>query len=186
MTESPPPFARTSLEAQLYVTLCLPCRVCGLTTLQQRGTSRGHAGGFLVRGIITRCANCGDDDEHTFRLPLREDPDLFFGGPERSQLLDPGDWLLVAGEIHADVPEDDLQGLPADQLAHYRNLMQTVVAAVEEAMKFLDDGADAIAPDAFFGEEGRKLYNADPATFRRDRLAERLRGYQALLRRYGG
>jgi hypothetical protein len=181
---SPPPLARTYLEAQLYLTTFGACRFCGLVALAVRGSSQGTVGQYEVRDIIVRCTNCGEEDAHSFLIPLEQYDDVVFGGPERSELLDPGDWLLLAAALYDDVPEDDPEALPAEHRAEARNLLESAVAAVAEAMKFLDPGTDAIGADAFWSEEGWELFTVDPSLFSRDRLTEQLHGYQALLRQY--
>jgi hypothetical protein len=190
MTAQPePPLARTFAEAELHLSY-LPCRVCGLAALEVRGFSYETVGGFELDQIETACLNCGDVDEHPYRLPMLQAESkgghLRYGGPEPSELLDPGDWLLLASALLADVPQEHLAAVPVDQRTAYRNLVDAAVSAVEEALKFLDDGAATIARDAFWSNAGYELFVRSPELFRRERLNDQLRHHQDLLRRYEG
>lgn len=187
MGQAEPPLARTFTEAGLYLTY-QPCRVCGLASLDVGGFTFETVGGYELDVIDTTCVNCGDQDEHQVRLPLHQVEStgghLRFGGPEPSELFDPGDWLLLSGAVLAEVPEDGLDRLSADQRSHYRKQVDAAISAVEEALKFLEDGEAAIPSDSFWSDAGYELYLKQPELFRRDRLLEHLRHHQNLLRRY--
>jgi hypothetical protein len=190
MTGQPePPLARTFTEAELYLAY-KPCRVCGLAALKVRAFTYEKVGGYELDVIDTVCRNCGDEDEHPVRLPLRQVEStgghLRYGGPEPSELFDPGDWLLLAAAVLADVPQEGLEELTADQRRNYRNLVDAALSAVEEALKFLGDGEAAVPADAFWSDAGHELYLEQPESFRRDRLIEQLHHHQNLLRRYEG
>ncbi len=156
---SPLAVARTRDEAMLYLEL-RPCEDCGTV-----GTAWEHgleeAGGELAASYVTECRGCGAEREYVFALPSRETPaeDFpVFGGPEPSELLDPGEWLAIADRSAA-VSEDD----PGPALAVAR-------AAVEEVLKFVPPGREAVPPDAFWTEAGKTVYDEDPGRFCVDRL----------------
>ncbi len=156
---APRAVARSRDEARLFLDLT-PCPDCG-TVSPDWNHSIEDAGGELVSSYAAVCPGCGAEREYLFGLPERETAGEFpaFGGPEPSELLDPGQWLHVADLFASDVPEDD----PGLALAIAR-------AAVDEVVKFVPPGLDAVPPDAFWTEDGRRVHDAEPGRFRLDRL----------------
>jgi hypothetical protein len=164
------PIARTRDEAYLYLDL-LPCAECGsVETEWQHGLAQ--VDGELVAAYDGVCEKCAAPREYLFRLPEREhaggSPNL--GGPEPSQLLDPGQWLDLADRLMSAVPSDD--PTTADEKARY------AVAAIGEVLKFAPAGTDAVPPERFWSEEGRQVYDQQPGRFRRDRLQVVLETYE--------
>jgi hypothetical protein len=155
------PIARTRDEARLFLDLT-PCE-CGSTDADWRhGT--GMVDGELASVYDASCADCGAEREYFFGLPPRETGGDYpnFGGPEPSQLLDPGRWLALADQLASMLPPDDPE-TSAEALA-------IASAAVVEAMKFIPAGEDAVPEAAFWTEAGRQLYDEQPGRFQRARL----------------
>lgn len=137
-----------------------PCEGCG-----ERGFS-GRSATVLVAGELCSqytgaCRRCGQAREFTFRLPeeirLPLERDVTFGGPEPSELLDPGEWLLVA-DLTAGGAADDSD-------------LMVAAAATEEALKFIPEGADRVPSEAIRSADGQQVYAQDPGRFSRRRLA---------------
>jgi hypothetical protein len=155
-----PPLARTNAEAHLYMDL-RPCDACG-----HRGFSGDSAMVFVDGELCSRysgaCPRCGTERKFTFRVPeevrLPLERDIVFGGPEPSELLDAGEWLTVA-DLAAGRPEPD----DAD--------LALAAAAIDEALKFIPEGADEVPPETLRTEDGREVYEREPGRFRRARLA---------------
>jgi hypothetical protein len=151
--------ARTIAEARLYMDL-QPCEACGYL---------GFTGsGAAARGVIRfsgPCPRCRADREFTFRMPDK----VFdgFGGDAPSELLDPSEWLVVAdlAARHAPVPDAADYTLAA--------------AAIDEVLKFIPSGADAVPPEALHTATGRAAYEQEPGRFRRSRLAAVAASYRA-------
>lgn len=107
------------------------------------------------------CEECGSPREFVFRMP--PEPELRlgaadFGGPEPSELLDPGEWMTVA-----DVVAGREGGASKNDLAF-------AAAAVEEAIKFVPADSDEIPANAFHSRVGRDAYARMPARYTRGRL----------------
>jgi hypothetical protein len=154
-----PPLARTNAEAHLYMDL-RPCDACG-----HRGFSGDSAMVFVDGELCSRyagaCPRCGTERAFTFRVPeeirLPLERDVVFGGPEPSELLDPGEWLTVA-DLAAGRPDPD-----DDDLA-------LAAAAIDEVLKFLPEGAEEVPLEALRTEDGREVYEREPGRFRKVRL----------------
>jgi hypothetical protein len=155
-----PLLARTSAEAHLYMDFTA-CETCG-----HLGFSGTHAT-LLVNGKVHSsyhgpCPRCGTERRFEFRVPdelrLPQQHEIEFGGGVPSELLDPGEWLLIADLASRRAPAPDAQD------------MQLAAAAIDEVVKFIPDGADAVPPEAFRTDTGRGLHAKDPGRFRRRRL----------------
>jgi len=74
------------------------------------------------------CTQCGAERSYTFRLPdeprLSLERDVVFGGSEPSELLDAGEWLLVA-DLAASRPDGDDEDVAL------------AAAAIDEVLKFV-------------------------------------------------
>jgi len=99
-----------------------------------------------------------------------------FGGPEPSELLDAGQWLDVADRAAAEVPTD-----PAEA----SRVLAVARAAVDEVVKFVPAGQDAVPEDAFWTPEGQAVRDADAGRFRLDRLLAVRDRYDDLVRDTG-
>ncbi|NUP03160.1 MAG: hypothetical protein HOW59_35090, partial [Nonomuraea sp.] len=99
-----------------------------------------------------------------------------FGGAEPSELLDAGEWLWVADLTASDVPVHDR--------AEARRVLRIATAAVEEVVKFVPPGAEAVPDDGFWSERGLGMRTAEPGRFQLDRLLIVRDTYQELAGRY--
>jgi hypothetical protein len=155
------PIARTRDEARLFLDLT-PCD-CGSTDADwQHGT--GLVDGELASCYDATCMDCGADREYCFGLPPTETGGDFpnFGGPEPSQLLDPGRWLALADQLASMLPPNDPQSSA--------QALTIAAACVAETMKFIPPGERAVPEQAFWTGTGRRLYDEEPGRFQRDRL----------------
>jgi hypothetical protein len=163
------PIARTRDEARLYLDLT-PC-ACGSIDADWRHAT-GTADGELASVYDATCPDCGAEREYAFGLPPTETGGDFpnFGGDEPSELLDPGRWLALADQLASRLPRDDPE-TRAQALA-------IAAAAVAEVIKFVPLGEDAVPEGAFWTDNGRRMYGAEPGRFRRGRLQVVLETYQ--------
>lgn len=153
--------ARTKDEVLLYLELN-PCPDCGTTaTPWQDGLA--HEDDELVISYSTDCAGCGAERVYLFGLPERETAESFpcFGGAEPSELIDPGQWLLIA---------DGAAGAASQEPEAAGPMLRLARLAVEEALKFVPPGAAAVPGDAFWSDEGRAVRDAEPGRFQLERL----------------
>jgi hypothetical protein len=155
--------ARTRDEALLYLELN-PCEDCGSSAARwEQGLT--VADGELATGYVGICPGCGIEREFLFGLPERETAAgsfPTFGGPEPSELVDAGQWLQVADDAAGDVPVDDQ--------AEAARLLAIARAAVEEVVKFIPQGRDAVPDEAFWTEDGLRVRDTEPGRFRLERL----------------
>jgi hypothetical protein len=165
------PAARTRDEAHLYMDLN-PCE-CGEVDVTWQ-SSLTDQNGVPARRYSGGCPGCGQQREFLFGLPQRPlvpgpEEIVLFGGPECSQLLDAGEWLLVAdlcaraGSVRPDDPEG--------HRAEARESMAIAAAAVQEVLKFVPAGADEVPDTGFWTERGRAVRHQEPGRFRRRPLA---------------
>lgn len=168
--------ARSFDEARLYMEL-RPCD-CGETQLDSESSS-GSSGGERVRTYTGICPRCGRRRSFSFSMPAEMPPlhvDIQYGpDQEPSRLIDAGEWLVVS-----DAFSDNARlVLSADQLsgddlttAHY--LLLSAIAATEEVMKFIPDGADEVPAAAFWTEHGQSIRRAARERFRAEELSRAL------------
>jgi hypothetical protein len=164
------PAARTRDEALAYLDLT-PCENCGSTAVSWRDAIAGEDG-QLVRRYYGTCESCGAARDYRFALP--DHPALpgpgdvvYFGGPEPSQLLDAGEWLLIAdicGEAGS-LPA----GTPVER-ARARQSLAAAAAAMAEVLKFIPAGAGAVPESGFWSVRGRTVRERAPGRFERERL----------------
>lgn len=165
------PVVRSRDEAHLYMDLH-PCERCqSAETAWQSALASDE--GEPARRYYGTCEGCGAPREFVFRLPERPavpgpDDVLFFGGPEPSQLLDPGEWQLVAdtGVRAGGAPAT---GDPAVDGERKRSF-ELAIAAIGEILKFIPEGHDAVPESAFWTPHGRAVYQENPKRFRRETL----------------
>jgi hypothetical protein len=168
-----PPLARTSYESLYYVDT-LPCPRCGALRTKWTSAMVQLDGGGLGDVYRGDCENCGEHREHTFRLPEHHLPrpagvTVFYGGAEPSQLIDAGQWLNLWDEMVARLRA----GSDAARLH-----AEVAWVSVDEARKFLPDGADELPASAFWTPAGRERYEREAGRLTR----RRLRSLQELLR----
>jgi hypothetical protein len=174
--------ARSNAEAHLYMELH-PCQRCGEIEFAP-GCSVLDADGTPVARYAGPCPGCGAAREFAFRLPAGGDPgaaaddDPSFGGTEPSQLIDAGEWIWVAETIAQSIPGH--AELPDTHRARAGFDLRTAAAAIDEAIKFVPPGGDAVPAEALWTERGRDLYRAGPQRFRRRRLEAARQAYRSL------
>jgi hypothetical protein len=171
------PAARTPDEANLYLDLH-PCERCGAADVAWESAmiDDGRAQAYRYHGT---CATCGALREFFFAVPSQPTPrraatgpdgGVSFGGPEPSQLLDPGEWLLVAEMCArvATVPDGSAADSPAQREA--RESLTVAAAAVDEVLKFVPAGTNTVPESAFWSARGRAVLHQEPGRFHRRRL----------------
>ena len=166
------PLARTNAEAHLYMDLH-PCD-CGEIRFPRASAVVTTPTGELASRYTGVCPQDGVEREFLFRLPDRvlpppSDGEVRYGGPEPSELIDPGEWMSVADAFARSVPADTAT-LAADGLVTARAMLTNAAAAVDEVLKFIPAGADRVPEDAFVTDRGRAAYAKEPGRFRRPRL----------------
>jgi len=169
--------ARTRDEAHLYLELH-PCQDCGSVEAPwEHGLTQ--VDGELTISYAAVCPGCGAEREYLFGLPGRETTAASwptFGGPEPSELLDAGQWLDVADQAAGNVPADREEA---------GRVLSVARAAVEEVIKFVPPGQDAVPEDEFWTTAGRQVRDAEPGRFRLDRLLVTRDTYHDLVRETG-
>lgn len=175
------PLARTNTEAHLYMNL-RPCR-CGEVVFD-RQSAVVEAEGDLASHYSGPCARCGAQREFLFRLPeqilVPSADDVRFGGNAPSELLDPGEWLWVA-DAYAGRGSAEPGQLGEEERNTARQDLATAAAAMDEVLKFIPPGADAVPTHAFWSDRGRAVYASEPGRFRRARLEAVRDTYRQLL-----
>lgn len=159
--------ARSPEECHLYMELqpC-SCGEDGFTWSRHRQERRGDR---LVSVYQGPCSRCSAQRRFEFEVPAVPPPPPAYGGEEPSRIVDPGEFYAVSAELAESVP-DDPAALAPDDLDEAYGLVEMSVAALAEVLKFVPAGADAVPPEAFFTPGGRRVYQARPAEFGRDRL----------------
>jgi hypothetical protein len=163
-----PLFARSDAEADLYVRIH-SC-ACGETEFAPVIGLGEDAGGWLLR-YTGRCVACGADRQFRFRQPVAPSwprDDEWAEGTRPSELLDAGEWLLVA-EALTDYPVEGGR-LVATDMDQLRSDLVMAAAAIDEALKFAPDSADAVPASGLWSERGQEMRDAYPSRFDRDRL----------------
>jgi hypothetical protein len=91
-----------------------------------------------------------------------------------SQLIDAGQWILVADTYARRALDADLQytGQPGQDRAEVELNWQVAADAVDEAIKFLPERADRLPEEAFWSPQGLKLRRDDPGRTTRARLVD--------------
>lgn len=170
--------ARTYGEAHAYMDL-RPC-VCGSVSFprgQLAVTVNDDDDGVTVR-FAGPCDDCDRPREFAFRLPPRpgvpaESPYLF-GYPDDgpSELLDAGEWFGVA-EGYAAVADLAVADVAAaDGAEDVVKLLTCAASAVDEVLRFLPAGAEALPAAALWTVAGGERYARDPDRFRRESLEQ--------------
>ncbi|OLB64736.1 MAG: hypothetical protein AUI10_09750, partial [Actinobacteria bacterium 13_2_20CM_2_72_6] len=161
--------ARSAPECRLYLDLH-PCS-CGATAFPVRHVLRPGEGDALEAVYEGDCASCGLPRRFVFELdPATPPPPPAYGGPQPSRIICPGQFLLVADRAAGSAVLDPA-GLDATGRAASRTAMTVALAAMDEVLKFIPDGAPAVPAAAITSPEGRAAYAREPGRFDRDRLA---------------
>lgn len=161
-----------------------PCR-CGELDFEPRHSEQ-QRGDTVVATYEGECPNCGAARRFEFVVDAVPPPWPAYGGDEPSQIIDPGQFLWVAEQFAKSVPADPADLNADEDLDEAVEAMAVAVAAVEEVLKFIPDGADAVPESAFTAPEGWMVYQQEPGRFRRDRLETRLAAYRRGLAHYTG
>ncbi|MEV7225655.1 hypothetical protein AB0M79_01355 [Polymorphospora sp. NPDC051019] len=174
------PAARTRDEAHLYLDLH-PCDRC-LSVSTTWDSTLTSVDGIPARRYAGVCDDCGTGREYLFALPEHaagtRPGTVHFGGSQPSELLDPGEWLLVA-DLTAEA------AAAATDPAEAAESTGIALAAMVEILKFVPAGADAVPADLFRTERGRTVYRQEPGRFRRRRLEIVRDAYRDALDRIG-
>ena len=137
-----------------------PCERCGEADFPWSRHEIGPGEGGLVSVYEGDCPSCGQGRRFAFAVDEEPVPPPAYGGPEPSQIIDPGEFYAMAERAAAyarAVPDGHEAAVDA-------------LAAIEEVLKFLPPGADAVPEDAFASAGGMAVYSAGPERFRRERL----------------
>ncbi|MGW2614720.1 hypothetical protein [Streptomyces sp. NPDC001500] len=170
--------ARSSFEAHLYMDLH-PCE-CGSGDFE-RGHRLEQHGDDIVAVYEGACRQCGTVRRFVFRMTDEiPPPPPAFGGPQPSQIIDPGEFADVAFRI-SESAGVRLLNTPEAEQHKLRDAVAYAVAAFEEIPKFIPPGEDAVPADAFTSETGRARYRREPRKFQRDVLARNIRDARAVL-----
>ncbi|MFV2103775.1 hypothetical protein [Micromonospora sp. LOL_024] len=178
-----PLLSRTNAEAHLYMDLH-PCS-CGEAGFPRQSAVVALADGDLASRYTGNCTGCGRERSFIFRLPptvTTAGSDFRYGGDEPSQLLDPGEWLLVSDAYAGQVPAQPASG---DATRRARAALSRAVAALDEVGKFIPTGGLTVPGEALVSDRGRQLHRREPGRFRRDRLAAIRDAYADLISRLG-
>lgn len=163
---------RTNAEAHIYMDQH-PCPTCGDIEFD-RNSAVMTDGDVLCARYFGTCRTCHNQREFIFELPPQQRPignQVEFGGPDRSRILDAGEWMAISeyyAKLHPGTPED----------------LDIARAALEEVIKFLPDGVESVPETAFWSEKGRAVRTREPGRFRRARLAAVLDVYRKQLAKY--
>ena len=154
-----------------------PCE-CGAPSFEQRHWLE-ERGDELLAIYEGPCRGC--KKVRRFELGLIDDlppAPPAFGGPEPSQLIDPGEFLAAAERSAGHVP-DDAPSRPTHERIVAKRELGIAIAALEEVLKFIPEGKERVPPECFNGT--RPVYDADPTRFDRRRVEQQIAGYRQRL-----
>lgn len=173
--------ARSAPECRLYISLH-PCS-CDETSLPVTHTLRS-VGDDLVAVYAGACPRCGLPRQFTFVLdPAVPPPPPAFGGGTPSRIICPGQFAIAADNAARATPLTPA-GLSLPQREYGRDALAYALAAQDEVLTFIPQGADAVPESAFTSPEGLALYAAEPGRFRRARLTAVADAYRTALAAY--
>jgi hypothetical protein len=167
--------ARSLVEAHVYLDLVASGAEGGAAA--ERAVLAEEEEGWLVRL---------DDTEvfvpYAAEAEAREADATF--GTGVSELIDPGQWMLLAAtyarralEAAMHYAADPSSGQYDEVVADWR----FAADAVEEALKWLPDGAGELPPESFQSEMGRAAFEREPERFTRATMDDDLAYYRAAL-----
>lgn len=174
--------SRSTEESHLYMHLH-PCE-CGEANFDWREHGLVQGESHLISVYSGECERCGRPREFEFALvPEPSPPPPALGGNAPSQIIDPGEFLQTSQLFAATAPADP-DDLDDDEFHGAYDSLAFALASVEEVLKFIPDGAEAVPPEAFRSDAGRAMYAQAPDRFTRSQL-ERIRDtYHRLLNGY--
>jgi hypothetical protein len=160
-----------------------PCE-CGEANFEWREHGLVQGDERLISVYSGECERCGRPRVFEFALvPEPSPPPPALGGPAPSHIIDPGEFLQTSQVFAATVPADPAV-LSDDEFHGTYDALAFVIASVEEVLKFIPAGADAVPADAFRTEASRRLYQEAPERFTGASLTATLDTYQRLLADY--
>lgn len=163
-----------------------PCD-CGEARFNRSSVVVELAGGELASRYAGSCARCGSAREFMFSLPpqaARPTEEIQYGNAEPSQLLDAGEWLLVADSYARAVPSDPHR-LPEPDRRRARARLASAVAALDEVLKFVPPGGTQVPATAIWTVLGGSVCRQEPGRFHVLRLTAVREAYRASLERFG-
>jgi hypothetical protein len=153
------PVARDPAETQLYIELT-PC-ACGESRFPWRSnTVIETEDGSWVSTQECLCPGCGVLREFLVGVPdwPTAAPDMRYGGPEPSELIDPGMWLWIGQRFG----EAAYRAQGDGDRRQYRDL---ALDALTEVLRFIPEGETFVPRTAFWTEESLDLHDRDPHRF---------------------
>jgi hypothetical protein len=147
-TDGPLP-ARTRAEEDAYMAVH-PCD-CGHAMVPWTISGSVDKQFRVTKTYAGACPSCGAPWRFTFRTAEPRDGDGMFGAGV-SELLDPGEWLAYARTT-------------MNSAGNPQRTVETAIAAIEEAFKFIPPGKRAVPRSALRSQHSRDMLAADPATF---------------------
>lgn len=163
------PYARSIGEEHLYMRLH-PC-ACGSVSR----TAQMHATGVIAQGLTSEhefvCQGCGTERRFVFRLPgLAPQYTDRYGGPDPSQIIDAGEWRIVALQamergLQLRRRTSGVRRLFSGEKERnaVRREFEEALDAYEEMLKFLPPGAERMPDSAFFTARGRRIRTQEPS-----------------------
>jgi hypothetical protein len=166
-------FARSVAEAHLFMDLA-----------GAEPGPRQHA--LVARGDLLvstyRAQVQGREQRFEFDIPEPTPRGGLYGGAAPSRILGPGQFLAHADAIAASVPASP-EGLTSTQKQEAQRRLAVALACLDEVMKFIPAGEDAV-PERSFGTERERRWRADdPGRFSRVRLLAVSGAYRSIQRR---
>lgn len=160
--------ARSIQEAALYVDLH-PCECGAAGELTFSLIEHDGQPVAVYEGV---CPSCGRTRRFEFRIPSEPVPGPAYGGPEPSAIVDAGEFLWSSDRAAEQAFQLSDAASPHD-VARGRSALDVALAALDEVVKFIPPGADAVPREVIASELGRAVYDAGPDRFTRERLGYR-------------
>jgi hypothetical protein len=174
--------SRSTEESHLYMHLH-PCE-CGETDFEWRDHQLVQGDGCLLSIYSGECQRCGRPRRFEFALaPEPSPPPPALGATAPSQIIDPGEFWHASRQFAGTVPADP--GAVSDDEFHGAyDALAFALASLDEVLKFIPDGADAVPAGAFRSQLGQRLHAEAPERFTRSWLAADREAHRRLLARY--
>lgn len=183
--------ARSAAERLLYLRLH-PCS-CGATAMTPELPTVLLVDDVEILRYDGSCSGCGTHRRIDFATPATaEDPILWALESSPSEIVDAGQWLTVADDLAESAlgveplwrgAAPTLDGLAsatgADLAAEIPRLYARAAAAIEEVLKFLPPGSDAVPASAFWTDDGRACHDRAALRFHRAALVEERERHRA-------
>lgn len=174
--------SRSTEESHLYMHLH-PCE-CGEAEFEWREHSLVQGDEHFLSVYSGDCQQCGRRRVFEFALtPEPSPPPPALGGPAPSTIIDPGEFLRVSQVFAGTVPGDPAE-LPDDEFHGAHDALAFALASLEEVLKFIPGGAEAVPATSIRSRIGRQLYAESPEQFTRTRLVATRDGYRQRLAAY--